>query len=298
MVASHPRMMKRRDFLVRLAALLSATPALARMPLTHAAPRLAAIDWGAAEALIALGVPPVAISDTHYFGSRMPFDLPAGIADIGPFWEINLEYLSRLAPDLILAPAASLVMTPRIAEIAPVQIIPEETGSDRLDMAAKMVTEMARAAALPASAALELITKTQQAIAAYRARLTGQGTVLVAVPDVSGRLFTVYGKGSLSDAVLMRLGLRNAWTGPIGQNGTFRTGIEPMLAMENSTILLIEIASMRLRVERALNQSALWRAVPAIRDGRFGWIKEFYPVGGLLSARRLADVITDRLHAA
>lgn len=296
---SPPRshMMKRRDLLIRMAALFYAAPSFGGQSSAEAAPRLAAIDWGAAEALIALGVAPVAISDSEYFASRMPFDLPAGIADIGPFWEINLEYLSRLAPDLILAPASSLVMTPRIAEIAPVQIIPEELGVDRLDLAASLVTEMAKAAGLVPEAAPGLIDDTLTAIAAHRADLAGKGQVLIAVPDVSGRLFTVYGRASLPDAVLDRLGLGNAWHGPVGPNGTFRTGIEPLLALKDTTILLIEIASMRPRAERALNQSALWQALPAIRDGRFGWIEDFYPAGGLLSARHLADVIADRVRS-
>ncbi|WP_151719362.1 ABC transporter substrate-binding protein [Gemmobacter serpentinus] len=290
--------MKRRDFLTRGTALLCAAPALAQGPAAETAPRLAAIDWGAAEALIALGIRPVAISDSHYFASRMPFDLPAGIADIGPFWEINLEYLSRLAPDLILAPASALVMTPRIVEIAPVQIIPEEAGTDRLDLAARLAAEMAKIAVLPADAAPRLIEDTRNTIAAHRQRLAGKGAVLVAVPDVSGRLFTVYGRASLPDAVLLRLGLRNAWEGPANANGTFRTGIEPLLEMTDINLLLVEIASMRPRVERALTQSALWQALPAIREGRFGWIEDFYPPGGLLSARHLANVIADRLGAA
>ena len=291
-------MMNRRDILIRLPALLCAAPALARVPAIKAGPRLAAIDWEAAEALIALGAPPIAIADTRYFASRMPFVLPAGIADMGPFWEINLEYLSRLAPDLILAPASSLVMTPRITDIAPVRIIPEEVGTDRLDRSARLVTEMAKAASLATEAAPRLIDTTVTAFVGYRARLAGQGTVLIAVPDMSGRLFTVYGQGSLPDAVLRRLGLRNAWGGPTHPNGTFRTGIEPLLDMEDTTILLVEIASMRPRVERALARSALWQALPAIRLGRFGWLEEFYPAGGLLSARQLADRIAQRLRSA
>lgn len=290
-------MLKRRNFLTQLGALFCAAPAFARASAAAAAPRLAAIDWGAAEALIALGRTPLAISDSHYFASRMPFDLPAGIADIGPFWEINLEYLARLAPDLILAPASSLVMTPRIAEIAPVRIIPEEVVTDRLDLAASLVTKMAEVSELSQASNQTLISETLAAIAAHRDSLASKGAVLIAVPDLSGRLFTVYGKTSLPDAVLARLGLRNAWIGQVSANGTFRTGIEPLLSMEDTTILLVEISAMRPRVERALRQSALWQALPATRAGRFGWIGEFYPAGGLLSARHLAEVIAARLRA-
>ncbi|ODM43308.1 ABC transporter substrate-binding protein [Cereibacter johrii] len=282
-------MISRRPLLAGLLALTLPVPARAA-----AGPRLAVIDWAAAETLIALDRPPLAISDSGYFASRMPFDLPPGVVDIGPFWEISLEYLARLAPDRIIAPASALMMTPRIAEIAPVDIVPTETRGSRLDLAADLARQMAAVAGLAPESAARLVEGTEAALAAA-GRRAGRSSVLVCVPDLSGRLFTLYGRGSLPDAVLARMGLANAWTGPVTALGTYRASLEELIGMEEATILLVEIASMRPRTERMLRTSALWRAVPAVASGRAHWIGNFYPQGGLLSARHLAGTVAAAL---
>lgn len=276
---------------------LSAAASLGTRSAAGAVPRLVAIDWTAAESLIALGATPVAISDSGYFASRMPFDLPPGIADIGPFWEVNLEYLARIAPDAVLAPSWALVSTPALARIAPVLIVPETVRTDRFDLAAQVLAQAADAAGHAPASARSLTRATEARLAGIGAGFAERsGPVLVAVPDISGRLFTVYGENSLPDAVLRRLGLTNAWRGPASAAGVFRAGIEHLMAMPATTaILLVEIAAMRPRVERALNRSALWQAVPAVRAGRMRWIGQFYPVGGIVSARHLGEVLAGTL---
>ncbi|ACM04041.1 Periplasmic binding protein precursor [Cereibacter sphaeroides KD131] len=284
-------MISRRPLLAGLVALTLPVPARAT-----AGPRLAVIDWAAAETLIALDRPPLAISDSGYFASRMPFDLPPGVVDIGPFWEINLEYLARLAPDRIIAPASALMMTPRIAAIAPVEIVPTETDGSRLDLAADLARQMAATAGLAPDSAARLVAGTEAVLTTEGRRVPAdRGSVLVCVPDLSGRLFTLYGRGSLPDAVLARMGLANAWTGPVTALGTYRASLEELIRLEDATILLVEIASMRPRTERMLRASALWRVVPAVASGRAHWIGSFYPQGGLLSARHLAETVAAAL---
>ncbi|MGO4836983.1 ABC transporter substrate-binding protein, partial [Rhizobiaceae sp. 2RAB30] len=178
--------------------------------------RIAAIDWPAAESLLALGAPPVAISDTGYFRQRVPVPLPESIADIGPFWEINLELLAALAPDAILANASSLIMTPAISEIAPVEIVPEKVEGDRYRLAVYILQHAAAIGGVSSSEVDALARAIDTRLERQRSRLRFPARpVLVALPDQAGRRAMVYGKGSLPDAVLTRLGLDNAWAGPV-----------------------------------------------------------------------------------
>jgi iron complex transport system substrate-binding protein len=87
--------------------------------------RIVSIDWAAAEAMLSLGIVPVGLSDTSFYRKRMASPvLPDTVADVGPFWEINLEALAELRPDFIIATDYNMVMTPRIADVARVELVP------------------------------------------------------------------------------------------------------------------------------------------------------------------------------
>jgi iron complex transport system substrate-binding protein len=58
---------------------------------------------------------------------------------------------------------------------------------------------------------------------------------------------------------------------------------------------MIDIPTQRLQTQRALEGSILWQAVPAVRQGRYARIDQFYPFGGLPSALMLAETIVERL---
>lgn len=258
--------------------------------------RIAAIDWPAAESLLALGAPPVAISDTGYFRQRVPVRLPKSVVDIGPFWEINLELLAALAPDAILANASSLVMTPAISEIAAVEIVPEKVESDRYGLAVDILRHAATVGRVPPSETDAFVHSIDARLSEQRSRLGRPAQpILVALPDQAGRRAMVYGKGSLPDAVLTRLGLDNAWTGPVNTNGLGQVGIDALMPLEDAIFALIDIPPLRLQTDRALAANGLWQALPAVRNGRIVRIDQFHPLGGLPSLAHFAETLVAAL---
>lgn len=265
--------------------------------------RIAAIDWTAAESLLALGVVPVAVSDTGYFRQRMPLVLPPDVTDIGPFWEINLELLEKIAPDLILAGSSTLVMTPAIMSIARIETIPDAVPSgDRYDLCVAILRAAASAAEIGLSRADAIVAQNDAHFSKHRQRLSRPSSrkaprVCVMVPDQSGRGVVLYGKGSLPDAVLRRMGLNNAWQGTVNRAGIAQAGFETLFDIEDAVFMLVDIPSLRHQTVRALETSALWQALPTVRQGRTRWIGQFYPFGGCVSAMHLADAVAKVLES-
>ncbi|NTF35062.1 ABC transporter substrate-binding protein [Rhizobium skierniewicense] len=291
-------MHSRRDFLalslvslmgMRSNALASANPS-----------RIVAIDWAAAESLLALGVTPAAVSDTGYFRQRMPLPLPDNVLDIGPFWEINRELLAEIAPDVILINSSSLIMTPDIARVGRVETVPEKVRSgDRYDLSIEILYHAGKAAGLEPSRMVAVAARGLERFDALRARLPARSRrVCVLLPDQTGRGVVVYGKGSLPDAVLRRLGLENAWQGPVNAAGVFQTGFDALFDLEEAIFILIDIPALRQQTTRGLEKSALWQALPPVNQGRTNWIGQFYPFGGCISALHLAESMTAVLEGA
>ncbi|THF49252.1 ABC transporter substrate-binding protein [Allorhizobium terrae] len=286
-------MLNRRFFITSsLAALLPSIPVLA-----EEGRRIAAVDWAAAESLLALGIAPLAVADTGYYNQRMPQILPAETHDIGPFWEVNLELLDRLRPDLIFIGAASLFMTPRLNEIAPVEVVEDRTGDKSYGRAAAILRQCGRAAGISSSQVEAVLSNFEQRMQSLAASLGGGRRVCILLPDQSGSRAMVYGNGSMPGSVVTRLGLQNAWQGPTNANGFIQVGFDQLMALDDAVFMQIEIPSLAPQTNRALGNSQLWRRLPAVRDGRVVPMPQFYPFGGCLSMLHLAEALARALQA-
>jgi ferric hydroxamate transport system substrate-binding protein len=284
-------MLNRRFFITSsLATLLPSMPVLA-----EDGRRIAAVDWAAAESLLALGVAPLAVADTGYYNQRMPQVLPAATHDIGPFWEVNLELLDRLRPDLIFIGAASLFMTPRLKEIAPVEVVEDMMGDKAYGRAAAILRQCGRAAGLPSSRVEAVLSNIEQRMQSLAASLGRVRPVCVLLPDQSGSRAMVYGNGSMPGAVVNRLGLQNAWQGPTNANGFIQVGLDQLMALDDCVFMQIEIPSLAPQTNRALGDSQLWHRLPAVREGRVVRMQQFYPFGGCISTLHLAEALARAL---
>ena len=81
--------------------------------------RIASLDYGLAETLIALGHPPVALpsaADWDRWVVEPP--LPPSVVDLGSSLEINFERLAKVEPDLILTTDFVKRQEPALARIA------------------------------------------------------------------------------------------------------------------------------------------------------------------------------------
>lgn len=284
-------MLNRRFFITgSLAALLPSMPVLA-----EDRRRIAAVDWAAAESLLALGVAPLAVADTGYYNQRMPQLLPAATHDVGPFWEVNLELLYRLRPHLIFIGAASLFMTPRLSEIAPVEVVEDMTGDKAYGRAAAILRQCGRVAGLPSTQVEAVLSNIEQRMQSLAARVSRVRPVCILLPDQSGSSALVYGNGSMPGAVVTRLGLQNGWQGPTNANGFIQVGFDQLMSLDDAVFMQIEIPSLAPQTNRALGNSQLWHRLPAVRQGRVVRMQQFYPFGGCISTLHLAEALARAL---
>lgn len=292
-------LLSRRDCLKALLALplLDAASALAA-PADH---RIVAINWLAAETLLSLGITPLAVSDGGYFRRRIATPvLPAEVQDIGPYWEPNLELIAALKPGLILSDRLAPALLDSLQRIAPLQVVSVYPSAGPLWSALlNFTTELGQQLAISPRAAR--LTETS-AVAIERckqriAHAAGQ-RILVAVRSQDGKYATVYGSNSLPDALLTQLGLRNAWTQPVGAMGTANVGIEKLVSLPADWLFYTELPTTLTRVSRLRQPQGMWQQLPLVAAGRARELSHFFPFGGLATAVSLAQHITAALGEA
>jgi ABC-type Fe3+-hydroxamate transport system substrate-binding protein len=261
--------------------------------------RVAALDYGLAETLLALGTVPVGLPDpADYRLWVVDPALPPGPVDLGQRTQPNLELLAGLAPDCILAVADHDPILPQLRRIAPVLRLPLQTAA--ADPWARSV-EAARAigAMLGRTAkAAALVAAVEAGFADARGQLRGQAQdrprrpVLLA-SFLDARHLMVYGAGSILQASLDRLGVRNAWTRPTGRYGSATVGLEQLAGFADATLYVFE--PQPPEVAAALAASPLWQALPFVRGGRVVALPPVLMFGTLPAASRFGRLLLPHL---
>lgn len=260
--------------------------------------RVAAIDWAAAESLLALGIEPVAVANTGLYRrwSTAPA-LPSSVADLGMPEEPNLERLLELQPDLIVISNWQAALRPTLAWIAPVRIF-----SVFEDNRTPLTNALAAMRGLAGEFGVE------EAAAAFESRLAHgleqsrrllqearRPAVLLSVLLTDGLRITIYGKGSLLGDVLDRLDLGNAWTGAMPVFGRITIGIERLLALPDFSLLYMDQGHRTQVALQRLHANSIWRAMPALAAGRVHPIAAVWPFAGAPTALRFAGIVAGTL---
>jgi iron complex transport system substrate-binding protein len=242
--------------------------------------------------LLSLGVAPLAVCDPKgYRDWVLAPELPAGTIDLGSRGEPNRELLQALRPDLILAVFDSGFERSDFAPYAPIFDVPfHSTAPYRgaQEETRRLGERVGRAAEAEA-----LVARTEAEIAAARAWLRHDPAGPVCpFSFFDDRHLRIYGGGLLQD-VLARLGLRNAWAGPVNDWGIATVGLEQLAAIGEARLVCLEPIPPHAR--RLMEESTLWAHLPAVRRGPMAVIPTVWPFGGLAAASRFAGLLADRL---
>ncbi len=274
-------------------ALLAAAAGLVLRPARAAAPmRLACLEWTTAEMLLSLGVAPMAVCDPKgYRDWVLAPELPADTIDLGSRGEPNRELLLALKPDLILAVFESGFDPADFVPFAPLFDAPFHSAAPyrgAQDETRRLGERIGRAAEADA-----LVERTEAEIAAARARLRHDPDVPVCpFSFFDDRHLRIHGGGLLQD-VLAKLGLRNAWAGPVNDWGIATVGLEQLAAIGEARLVCLEPIPPHAR--RLMAESTLWANLPAVRRGPMAVIPTVWPFGSLAAASRFAGLLADRL---
>lgn len=254
-------------------------------------PRLAVIDWAAAETMLAFGIIPVGIADRAGFLASFanPGDIGDAV-DLGSLWEPNLELLDMLRPDAIYLAGWSQISKPQLQGIAPVRICDiHGGGGDPVTRARTFTRNMA--IDFPKAPGRRTLEMLDQRLAGLTGRLAPASAFVLNLHG-NNRFVNVYAEGSLPGSVLGHLGLTNAWQGGVNGFGFAAIGIEKLMDAPDSSIIILNQGPATVRSLSMLGTNAIWNALPAVRQGRVHVSPPISVFGGLVSAVILADWLT------
>lgn len=259
--------------------------------------RIVALDAPSTEMLVRLGIEPLGVAGLEGY-RQAEGDIPAlrKSVDVGFFYEPNLELLQFLKPDLFIgsfgigAPAALLE---RIAPVlsAPIYggaVSSHEAAADALLRIAEAMGRRDEGEAFLAAHEQRLSTL-EAKVQARRLR-----PVYLASPLLDGRHVILYGRNSLFDEVLRRVGLRNAFGGESTAWGIASVGIGTLTAEPEAVFLYIESPVTQTAL-RALGSSAIWTMLSFVKEGRVVPIPYLEMYGALPTADRFAGILESLL---
>ena len=300
-----PDLARRRRLLQGAALGLGAWAALgaptARAATTPAAPhRVVTMNWELTETLLALGVTPVGVSlPDWYRNTVIEPPLPSSVADIGLLYQPNFDVLQMLHPDLFVITPGHAPAKASLQRLAPTLTLAAYMSSPTPYQALCDETAVLAARLQRPEHASALIEETARTAEAVRLRL-GARPALIAAPVlvadlVDDRHLRVYGRGSLFDEMLAKLGVVNAAHPRSGQ-GTWATQagfalvpLQRLVEVQQASLLLVGPIAAPLRA--ALARNMIWQALPAVREKRVATLPVIAPYGGLISMQRFARAV-------
>ncbi|MDC7788110.1 ABC transporter substrate-binding protein [Rhodoplanes sp. TEM] len=253
--------------------------------------RIAALDYGLAETLLLLDVPPVAVVGARNW-SRWVVEpaLPPDVVDLGSSREPNLELLQQLRLDAILVTPFQAGIVHRLERIAPVLSFPIYVPGGRPLALAEAAT--VRLAMLSGrDDALGAVTaRLEDVFSATRDRLHDErDRPLCLVSFMDGRHVRVYGANSLFQEVLDRVGLVNAYRGRTNFWGFATIGIEALEPVPDARLVYLD--PVPAGVLQALATNPLWSRLPFVKAGAVMGLPPVLMFGALPSAMRFAALL-------
>ncbi|CAD7493501.1 ABC transporter substrate-binding protein [Aeromonas dhakensis] len=257
-------------------------------------PRIATVDWTIAETLLALGVTPLAVGDVGSYRAWVGEPLlPAAVVDIGQRAQPNRELLAELKPDRILISPLAAPLAPTLSRIAPVQSIalyePDADLWQRLHEATLTIAALVDKTA----EAEQLLARLDQDLAQMRAALPAELPPLLVVQFIDERHVRVFGRHSLFEAVMQRLGLRNGWQGETNAWGFAVASLEQLMALPQARLVVVD--PIPVGVSERLQEPGLWQQLPQVRAAAVLHLSAVWSFGGVLAARRFAVQLSTAL---
>ena len=227
-------------------------------------------------------------------------ELPAEVIDVGADLQPNFELMAALKPDRILTTPYLGALRPSLERIAPTSSfsIYDETPGTAFDKSRRVVTELGALLGREREAETFLAEAdaTIDACAARIAALPQKPKPLLLFTFIDPRHVWVFGKSSIFQAGLERLGLVNAFEEPCNTWGFAALGVERLASDRPARFMVI--SPVPDDVMPTLARSPLWRELPAVATGEMTILPVVHRFGGFASVVRLAEVLADALEQA
>jgi len=259
--------------------------------------KVVALDWVLSETVLSLGVELEGIADAKgYQQWVVKPELNQGVTDVGSRREPNLELLTKLKPDVILISEHMAAAYHQLNKIAPVLVYSVYSQK-------KQPIESATAITLSLGKLFDQEQRAQQIIADTKQRLHDNGEKIQAAGNsdkplifarfINDKTLRVHSQGSLAQATIQAMGLKNDWQEPTNLWGFSTTGVVRLAEHQQTNVMLF--GPLTENEKNQLTQSALWQAMEFTRTDSVYELPSIWTFGGLIAAQRFSDHITELL---
>lgn len=275
---------------------ITVTDSLGKHEFKQPATRVVALNWGATEQLLELGVAPIGAADLRgYRDWVVKPGLPDNIVDVGQRGEPNVERILSLKPDLIIIGSQQRKLMDKLSQVAPVLYFDtyreDHNNAEAIDHS---FIELGKALAREQQA-IERLELRAERISAMKEKLLAHfggdipDTSLVRFVDTSH--VRIYGTNSMVEAALDELGIKAAIEVPNSQWGQVQKKIIDLAVVTEGAVFYIK----PFPYEKRLFSMPLWQQMPFVKAGRAGSVEPSWTYGGSISIEYIAEAITESL---
>ncbi|PTO72173.1 ABC transporter substrate-binding protein [Vibrio splendidus] len=259
--------------------------------------KVVALDWALTETVLSLGVELQGVADAQgYQQWVVKPELNSNVTDVGSRREPNLELLTALKPDVILISEHMAAAYHQLNKIAPVLVF-------SIYSKKKQPLESATNITLSLGKLFDKEQRAQQVIDETSNRLSDNGEKVRAAGNsdkplifarfINDKTLRIHSQGSLAQATISSMGLKNDWQEQTNLWGFSTTGTERLAEHQKANVMIF--GPLQEEERKQLTQSPLWQAMEFTRTDSVYELPSIWTFGGLISAQRFSDHITELL---
>ncbi|MNZ78084.1 Fe(3+)-citrate-binding protein YfmC precursor [compost metagenome] len=269
--------------------------------------KIVVLEWTYAEDLLALGVQPAGVTDIEKYNVWYGFldeKLDANVVELGTRQEPSIETIMSLDPDLIIGVKfRHEAIYDQLKEIAPTLIFnpyPEEGGLDQYSEMEETFLAIGDAVNKKEEAEkvlADLATVYEDAKSKLSAAgKEGHEVVMTQAWSTDGVVdFRLFTDNSMAMAILSKIGLKNAHHDEAFQvYGYTQTTLEALTKTQQASLLYTVTAGDPVFTE-LLPNNEVYKELQFVKENRLYDLQGLWPFGGPLTAKLLANSVTELL---
>ncbi|WP_077324890.1 ABC transporter substrate-binding protein [Virgibacillus siamensis] len=265
--------------------------------------KIVVLEWWYAEHLLALGIQPAGVPDIDSYNDwiNLDTDLAGSVQDVGTRQEPNLEAISRLNPDLIIAAKfRHEKILDKLNQIAPTVTFAPYSKENSQNLYQEMMDEFKTVAKIvdKEDVANQKINELNGYFDKQKQRLADAGLAgkeyiaTLAFSSQNSPTLRMYTENSIVSQVMKRLGFENAFESEKHQPYGFATaGVEALQNYQKKDMQFLYFVQKDDNIfENQLKGNPVWEELSFVKAGHTHQIPGDTPVfGGVLSAKVLAE---------
>ncbi len=256
-----------------------------------------ALDWALTETVLSLDVKLQGVADVKGYQQWVVEPaLNQIVTDVGSRREPNIELLSELKPDVILISNHMAAAYQQLNKIAPVLVFTIYNEQKQPLQSAESITRSLGTLFNKQQRAEQVISETQQILQENGDRVKARNSSaksLLFARFINDKTLRIHSQGSLADATIKAMGLKNDWQEPTNLWGFTTSGIEKLAEHQQSNVMIF--GPLKPEERQALQNSPLWQAMAFTRTDSVYELPAIWTFGGLIAAQRFSHNITEQL---